>query len=196
MTRTRRELVRGAAASAVAAAGLAAPGAAAAQSAPDGDPRILGRTLQVEQWVIVAYRSALASGKLEPALAAKVRGFLAQELVHASTLSNALARRGAPIPPAPRDVAAAQRGFATRHMYTSLTNLRDRKACLKLLIDVESVAEGAYFEAIGKLKDPALLRLSAQIMGSEAQHWTVLSAARHHGDVMISVPYPFVQGST
>lgn len=186
----------GAAISAAGAAGLVAAGVVSADTLPESDMAILARMLKVEQWVVVAYRRALSSGKLEPRLSSRVAAILGQELVHVTTLRRALASRGAPIPPPPRDVAAAQRGLATRHMYTSLTELRDEKACLKLLIDVESVAEGAYFEAIGKLTDPALLRMSAQIMGCEAQHWTVLSAVRHHGDVLISVPYPFVEGST
>jgi hypothetical protein len=181
--------------SASAASGLLVAGAASAATAPEDDVTILRRTLEVEQGVVVAYRRVLSSGKLEPRLTGKVGAILAQELVHVGTLRRALATRGASIPRAPRDVAAAQRGLAKRHMYTSLTVLRNQNECLKLLIDVESVAEGAYFEAIGKLKDPGLLRLSTQIMGCEAQHWTVLSGIRHHGDVMISVPYPFVQGS-
>ena len=75
-------------------------------------------------------------------------------------------------------------------------DLHTQNECLKLLVDVETVAEDAYFVAIGKLRDPGLMRLSAQIMGCEAQHWTLLSAARHHGDVMMTVPYPFVGGTS
>ena len=93
-------------------------------------------------------------------------------------------------------MVTAQRGFAAHHMYTSLTKLPSQNACLKLLIDVETVAESAYLEAIAKLGDARLLRISAEIMGAEAQHWTALSSVRHHGDVMMSVPYPFVGGST
>ena len=51
-------------------------------------------------------------------------------------------------------------------------------------------------DAVRFVADPHLLRLSAEIMGAEAQHWTALSSMRHHGDVKMSVPYPFVGGST
>ncbi len=196
-TSTRRELVGGAVAAAAAGAALSLPDVAFAQgTAPDGDVRILARTLGIEQLVVVAYRHTLASGKLEPGVARLVRQILGQELVHVATLERALTALGGEPPQPPSDLVSAQRGFASHHMDTSLTDLRDQKACLKLLVNVESVAEGAYFEAIGKLTDAQLLRTSCAIMGCEAQHWTLLSSVRHHGDVLITVPYPFVGGST
>jgi hypothetical protein len=93
-------------------------------------------------------------------------------------------------------VASAQRALARRHVSASLTKLDTQRKCLRLLIDVESLAEGAYFAAITNLRDPVLVRTSAEIMGCEAQHWTLLSALQHHGDVDRAVPYPFVQGSS
>jgi rubrerythrin len=198
---TRRELVRGAtlsraAMSAVAGAALGAPAASAQGTAPDGDTRLLGRTLRVEQLVVIAYRRVLASRALSPRVTRTVQAMLGQELAHVATLQRALEARGAQTPAPPRDLVAAQRRFAARQMFTSLTDLPTQKSCLKLLIDVETTAESAYLEAIAKLSDAQLLRMSTEIMGCEAQHWTVLSAVRHHGDVMRSVPYPFVGGST
>lgn len=64
------------------------------------------------------------------------------------------------------------------------------------LIDVESMLEGAWFSAIAKLRDPRLAGLAARIMACEAQHWTVLSSVSHHGDPKLTVPYPFVRGSS
>jgi hypothetical protein len=195
--RTRRELVRGAAVSAAAATALSWPGRAAAQAGPpESDAELLERTLRTEHLVVVAYRQALASGVLSPPVALAVREILGQELTHVATLERELRARGAQPAEPPRDVVAAQRAFAAHQMHTSLTNLHSQNACLKLLIDVETVAESAYLEAIAKLTEPRLLRLSAEIMGAEAQHWTALSAVRHRGDVMMSVPYPFVGGST
>lgn len=197
LKQTRRELVGGAALAAFAGAAAALPDAALAEGSPsDGDIRVIARTLGIEQLVVVAYRHALASRKLDPGTARLVRRILDQELAHVATLERALRTLGAVPPAAPRDLVAAQRGFADHHMYTSLTALPDQNACLRLLVDVESVAEGAYFEAIARLTDARLLRTSCAIMGCEAQHWTLLSAARHHGDVLITVPYPFVGGST
>ena len=196
LRRTRRELVGGAAvASAASALALAQTGRAAVL-APGSDGEVLGQTLKVESLVVIAYRRVLASGALKPAVAPQVEGILGQELEHVATLQNELKRIGAPVPPEPRDLAAAERGLAAHHVNTSLDGLRTQNDCLKLLIDVESVAEGAYFDAIGHLTDASLLRTSAAIMGCEAQHWTVLSAIRHPGEIFYSVPYPFVQGST
>ena len=169
--RTRRELVRRAAVSAAAVAALSRPGAAAAQAGPpESDTQLLERTFRTNIW-----------------------GYFFMTL---ATLERELSARCAQPAGPPRDVVTAQRGFAAHHMYTSLTKLPSQNACLKLLIDVETVAESAYLEAIAKLGDARLLRISAEIMGAEAQHWTALSSVRHHGDVMMSVPYPFVGGST
>jgi hypothetical protein len=182
--------------SAVAASGLAASPAVAAAVTPQRDGELLRRALDAEYLVVIAYRRALGSGKLEPQLAAWVGAILRQELAHVTALKAALAAAGVAPPSPPSKLLEAQRRLADRHVYTPLGDLRSRNECLKLLIDVESMAEAEYFNAIGKLHDPALVRLSARIMGSEAQHWTALSAARHHGDVMLAVPYPFVQGTT
>ena len=92
--------------------------------------------------------------------------------------------------------ANAQRALAVTHVTRSLTELHTQRDCLKLLIDVESVAEGAYFLAIGKLGDRGRVRTAAGIMGCEAQHWTILSGVLNGGNVLRSVPYPFVAGST
>ena len=195
--RTRRELVGAAAGSAAALSALSWPASASADSGPpESNAALLGRALRVEQLVVIAYRRVLASGALEAKVARQVEEILGQELVHVATLERELSALGASPPAPPRDLAAAQRALATHHMYTSLSDLRNQKACLKLLVDVESVVEGAYFRAIGKLTDPRLLRMSAQILGCEAQHWTALASIRHHGDVEIAVPYPFVGGST
>jgi hypothetical protein len=76
----------------------------------------------------------------------------------------------------------------------SLANLRTQHECLKLLVDLESVAEGAHYDAISKLRSVRLLALSAEIMACEAQHWTVLSELQHPGKIELAVPNPFVQG--
>ena len=83
-----------------------------------------------------------------------------------------------------------------RHqIHWSLTRLRDQHACLKLLVDVESLVESAYFQAVGKVQDVALVRICAEILGSEAQHWTVLGGLLNHQDPTKAVPYPFVAGT-
>jgi hypothetical protein len=194
--RTRRELMGSA--MLAAASGCALSGAVAADAAavPITDANLLQRALGVEHLVVIAYRRVLSSGTLTPGLAGKVHSILGQELQHVAMLEHALGRLGASPSPPPQDLPAAQRALSSHHVGASLMDLHTQNQCLKLLVDVETVAEDAYFVAIGKLRDAGLLRMSAQIMGCEAQHWTVLSAVRHHGDVMISVPYPFVGGTS
>jgi hypothetical protein len=194
---TRRELVRtGIAATAAASAAVRSATAVAAVAPAPSDAAVIARTVQIEQLVSIAYHRVLGSRALGPAVARLLHALLSQELDHLAVLERALRRLGAPVPAAPRGVASAQRALARHHVSASLTGLETRHECLRLLIDVESLAEGAYFSAISKLRDPVLLRTSAEIMGCEAQHWTLLSELQHRGDVSRAVPYPFVQGSS
>ena len=195
---TRRELVRGgiAATAATAASALAWPVPADAASAlpVQSDATVLGHTLRVEQLLVIAYRSVLDSGVITTAVSRRLQAMLAQELQHVAALERSVRALGAPVPRT--TTRTAQKMLATHHVHVSLARLRNQHECLKLLIDVESLAEDAYFSAIAKLSDPALIRDSTEAMGCEAQHWTVLSSLQHHGDVTRSVPYPFVQGSS
>lgn len=194
---TRRELVRNAIAATAAASAAARSATAAAAVAPaHTDAAVLARTLQIEQLVSIAYQRVLGTRALGPAVAGVLRALLSQELEHLAALERALRRLGASVPAAPPGVASAQRALGRHHVSATLTELETRHQCLRLLIDVESLAEGAYFSAISKLRDPALLGMSAEIMGCEAQHWTLLSELQHRGDVSRAVPYPFVQGSS
>jgi hypothetical protein len=195
---TRRELVRGGIAATAAAAGATLgrpPAAGATGTVPvESDATVLTHTLRVEQLLVIAYRSALGSGVVSTGVARWLQAMLAQELQHVAALERSALALGASIPRT--STRAAQKMLSAHHVHVSLTGLRDQHECLKLLIDAESLAEGAYFSAIGKLSDPALIRQSTEAMGCEAQHWTVLSALQHHADVTRSVPYPFVQGSS
>jgi len=195
---TRRELVQsGIVATAVlSAAAVHAPGALAALAPARSDAAVLARTLQIEQLVSIAYSRVLGSRALGPAVIGPLRTLLSQELEHVATLEQGLTGLGASVPAPPGSVASAQAALVRHHVSASLTRLDTQHECLRLLIDVESLAEGAYFSAISKLSDPGLVRTSTEIMGCEAQHWTVLSALQHHGNVDRAVPYPFVQGSS
>jgi Ferritin-like domain len=189
---TRRQLL--AAGTAASASVLLVPGTAdGATTAAPNDSAVLTKALGIERLVVSAYRSVLSSGVLTDSVATPLRGILVQELAHVAVLERALRDLGAPIPQT--SPGAAQSELAKNHIHLSLTHLPTQHDCLRLLIDVESLAEGTYFSAISKLTDPGLLRTSVEAMGCEAQHWTVLSALQHHGDVTRSVPYPFVQGS-
>jgi hypothetical protein len=175
----------------VGVAAAAPPGASAPGLA---EARALNHALQIEQLLVIAYRQALDSGVTHPPVKDELRRLLGQELQHVTRLERALAQRGE-IVPTPPSLAAAQAELTSHEVHWSLTHLRSQHDCLKLLVDVESLAENAYFRAIGELQDPSLLRLCAEIMGCEAQHWTVLSGFLNHQDPDKAAPYPFVEGT-
>ena len=191
-TPTRRGLITGAVGltSAAALAGAAAAPAAAASPA-----QALSVALELERVGVIAYRKSLASGVLSETAAAQVRVLMAHELIHVARLEQALTRLAAQPPQGPATVNDAQAVLTQHQVYRSLTNLPTQHDCLALLIDIESLTEGAYFSAIPQLVEASLVKLSLELMGSDSQHWTVLSGIQHGGDVGQSVPYPFVEGS-
>jgi len=194
---TRRELVWRAGGL---AAGLSVWGGGEALARAVGaDPQVraLAYALQMERLGVIVYGQTLATNVLTPAVRRQLGLLAAEERQHVGRLEQLLAQLGARIPsPSPRDVAAAQ-ALLTRHqVHRSITHIPTQHDALRVLIDVESLTEGAYFKAVSVLQEPALIRAAAELMGSDAQHWSVLSGIQHHGDVMISVPYPFVQGSS
>jgi Ferritin-like domain len=200
MAATRRELLRGGLVAGAAAAGadgaLAAltPAAQALTAPGQVEARALAHTLEIEQLLVVAYRQALRSGVVHPPVKGQLQTHLAQELEHVALLERTVMRRGMIVPPAP-NLEAAQDDLARHQVHWSLTNLRSQHDCLKLLVDVESLAENAYFQAVEKLQDLALVRTCAEVMACEAQHWTVLSGFLNHRNAMKAVPYPFVEGT-
>ena len=71
-----------------------------------------------------------------------------------------LRRLGAPAPTGPLPLAAASDVMSRYHVSDSLTDLHTQNACLKLLVDIESVAEGIHYTALKDLHHPGLIRLS------------------------------------
>ncbi|HUA47794.1 MAG TPA: ferritin-like domain-containing protein [Solirubrobacteraceae bacterium] len=195
---TRREwLSRTLLTGAGAAAGLAAtPEAARAATAVPSDSDTLTKVLEVERLVVLGYRQVLASGALAKGEDAVIEPFLAHELEHVSTVAAQLAALGAMSDTAPLDVKTGAALLGKYHVPGSLTDLHARADCLRLLVNLESVAEGAYFTALKTLGHAELVTLCAQIMGCEAQHWTVISGLRNPGIYVKSVPWPFVTGSS
>jgi len=190
---TRRQVVQTGIVGTAAAALLRVPDAAAAGAVAPSDSAVLARTLRIEQLVVIAYERVLTSGLLAPGVSGQLRTILGQEHRHVAVLERALRELGAALPRT--SDSAAERLLAAHHVHVGLGSLRDQHDCLKLLIDVESLAEGAYYASISKLSDPGLMRTSIAAMGCEAQHWTLLNAIQHPGKLYRSVPYPFVQGS-
>jgi hypothetical protein len=185
---TRRGLLAGGAAAAL-SAGAGLPGARAL--AVGGDGAVLEQAIAVERLLAWGYERVLATQALAPAARSQVAALLGHERQHLSAVSGALGSPAA----GPLSDAAARRELHRHPIGADPDRLRTQHACVRLLVDLESVAEGAWFSAVARLQDPGLARLAAQIMASEAQHWTVLSDLSHPGDPVASVPNPFVRGT-
>lgn len=194
---TRRELVAGAfaaGAGGVLAAGLG-PRSALADAPPPSAAELLGKALDVERLMVLAYERVFASGALSPGIQRAITPHLAQEREHLAAVASELARLGAPAPTAPLSLKAASDALGQHNISGSLTDLHTEDDCLKLLVDLESVAEGAHYTPLKDLTDPRLVRMNAQIMSCEAQHWTVLSGLRNPGQYVKAIPWPYVYGS-
>ena len=193
---TRRELVQRAVAAAVsgAAAGVVL-GPEGALAAAETDADVIYRLLATELLIVFTYQHVLQLGLMaQPA--ARIAGELAvQERVHAAALGAELGRLGAAAPQAPGGLAAANGALAAGDVNGSLAGLRTEQDCLKLLIGLESLAERAYFDAIGKLHNPGLAQTAARIMACEAQHWTALAELRYPRDITRAVPDAYVTGT-
>ena len=81
------------------------------------------------------------------------------------------------------------------HGSARLASLHSEEDCLRLLEQVESLAQGAYYVSMSKFADVKLARTCASILGAEAQHYTALAGLLHPGDINKAVPGPFVEGS-
>jgi hypothetical protein len=176
--------------------GLASePASVLADAPPPGAAELLGKPFEVERLLVLAYERVFASGTLSPGIQRAITPHLAHERAHLSALAAELSRLGAPAPAGPLSLKAASDVLGQHNVSGSLTDLHTEKACLKLLVDLESVAEGAYYTPLKDLTDARLVRLSAQIMSCEAQHWTVLSGLRNPGQYVKAIPWPYVYGS-
>jgi hypothetical protein len=191
---TRRELILGAG-GAAAAAVVQAPSPALADAPPPTDAELLTKTLEVERLMVFSYERVLASGALSPGVQRAIAPHLDHERAHLSAVAAALTRLGAPAPTQPLSLAAAGDVLGQHRVSGSLTDLRSQDACLKLLVDLESVAEGASYTPIKDLRRQELIQLCARIMACEAQHWTVLSGLRNPGQYVKAIPWPYVYGS-
>jgi ferritin-like protein len=174
------------------------PAAARAAATPAAQPETaaqrLVRLLGVELLLLYAYEHVLGSSFLD-SKAKQVLGLLrAQEEAHVHALQTRLTALGGAPPPRPTSVPAANRDLAHRRVSQRLGQLRGARDALRLLAAVERVTVGAYFVALIKLEDPALIRLAAEIMANEAQHEAMLGELLHPRDVQQAVPYGLIQG--
>jgi Ferritin-like domain len=183
-------------AGAAAAAGLAVLAAPAWADAPLTDPQALSNALEVERLMVLAYRRVLSSGALPPDIERAIAPYLSHEIQHLSAVAAALAAMGVKANTGPLDLDAAGELLSKHNIPVRLTDLHSQSDAMRLLVDLESVAEGVYFTALKTLSTQPLQRLAAQIMACEAQHWTAVSGLRNPGEYVKAVPWPFVTGSS
>ena len=186
----------GAVASVGVAGGVAVVGASAAADAPVSDSDALSKALEVERLMVLAYRRVLDSGALETDIAPAVGPYLTHELQHVAAVSGQLRSMGESPATGPLSLDAAGAMLSKHNIPGSLTDLQSQNDCLRLLVNLESLAEGVYFTALKTLSKPGLQQLAAQIMACEAQHWTAISGLRNPGQYVKAVPWPFVTGSS
>ena len=197
---TRREFVAAGVAGAgfATAAGIGAgalldPDRAAAAAQSDAD--VLRAILSIELLAVFCYGQVLSAGKLGPEAESLVRELLGHEQTHVDMMTGALANLGQQPPSPPANVAAADAELGVLHRTGRLGSLHTEQDGLRLLEQVESLAQGAYYTSMSKLTDLSLARTCASILGAEAQHYTALAALVHPGDINKAVPGAFVEGS-
>lgn len=195
-TATRRQLIgRAGALAGLGAVGgtvTALLGAAPAQAETDAETL---RTLAgVELLGVVVYERAIQSRHLSAETERLASKLLGHERAHARALGLALRARGYAPPASPAGPSQAGRALSGLHVSGSLTSVHSEHDWLELLLGFEAATEAAFYEAASKLEDPALLRIAAETMASEAQHAALLSQALNHGDAVKAVPDAFVEG--
>jgi Ferritin-like domain len=194
---TRREIVAGGLAVAGACAGVAVSAEPAlGDTSPVSDAQALTTALEVERLLVLAYRRVFASGALSPDIERAIAPHLTHEVQHVSAIAARLAAIGVAAPTGPLDLKTAGDLLSKHNIPVGLTGLHSQDDCLRLLVDLESLAEGVYFTALKTLSTTGLQRLAAEIMACEAQHWTAVSGLRNPGEYVKAVPWPFVTGSS
>lgn len=200
--RTRRELLV-AGAGAVAASALVE--AAAAQAAGSHAHTLtaaqsryaamrLERLLRVELLMLFTYEHVLGSKFLSAHDKRVLEPLRAHEQAHIRALTRQLTALGGVPPSPPASMAAADKDLAHRKIKGRLGQLRGAHDALQLLVAVERVVVGAYFVALIKLDEPALITLLTQIMANDAQHEAIIGELMYPGDAQKAVPYGLVQG--
>lgn len=193
---TRRELVRSGAAVTVGMA-LAATGSSVldlpdALAAAPGDGAVLVSLLRVEHVVVFAYQRALAGGIVSPPVQQVLTSFLDQEREHVHALSQSLTELGGAAPVPPAVMAAFESELRALRIKRSPPKRGTDREDIRFLIDLEMVIARRYRYAIERLQGDKQLLIAAEIMGSEAQHATVLRELLSPGNIKRAVPSGFV----
>ena len=184
---TRREAVRrGLVAGGALAAAATVPMVLRTRSAfaqADDDTAIIEAAATAEIEAVVAYETMARSGLLRGAVADIIRLFGNQEEEHYNELVRLLEDLGGEEPERPE--AADIPG---------LGSLVAEPQMLTFALELENGLIQEYVQAFGNLKDPDLLKTTAQIMSNEGQHLVMLRLALG-ADPVALVPSAFETGT-
>jgi Ferritin-like domain len=162
---------------------------------PRSDAELIAGLAALERLAVYVYARALRSGQLSHHLHAAARQIAGHEREHADSLIAELPALGASAALAPGGDAAAEAALARHHVMVKFASLHSSRGWLRLLISVEEMLERNYHAALAELGRPALLRLCAEIMASEAQHSAVLGELLEPHDIDKALPNAFVNGT-
>jgi hypothetical protein len=195
---TRREVV---VAGGLGAAGAvtALPGQAqAASSVPGGatqnDLRLLNGLLSIERVLEYAYRRVLQSSALNASTRGVLQLALRHESEHAAVLEREAGALSTGLSPGAQAAARPKGSSAMSDVVTLLGDAHTPRDAVRVLTKVESLSQASYFNAVGELQSPHLSLLGAQILASEAQHWSLLLNLLTEGAMPATVPNPFIRG--
>lgn len=139
-----------------------------AEGGGDGDAPILQRAINLERVTVIAYDSVIGGPLLSPSVRRVLRRFRGHEQEHADELTTSLRSLGGTEPAPPQGAADVD------EVVEGLRDVRSQADVLSFLIELETAAVAAYFDAQAKLTEPKLLQTGASIMASEGQHLVVL----------------------
>lgn len=142
-----------------------------AEADDDGDAPTLARAINLERVTVLAYDHVLRGGLPSPSLRRVLRRFRGHEQEHEEALVAALQGLGG-TPPAPPEGPDAVDEVAE-----GLRDVRSQADVLSFLIELETAAVAAYFDAQARFGEAKLLQTGASIMANEGQHLVVLRQA-------------------
>ncbi|MDP9440889.1 MAG: ferritin-like domain-containing protein [Actinomycetota bacterium] len=142
---------------------------AAAQEKPPelADDDIAAFAESVELAAVEAYKAAAATGKLQPAVVEVGTMFAGHHAEHAKAFGGAAGTKASGRPNTKLVEAVGGQ----------LKAAKDVKSILGVAFDLENAAVATYMFALGALKSPAALGLTASILPVESQHAVVLGTA-------------------
>ena len=151
-----------------------------------GDAPILSTVINLERVTVIAYDTVLGGDLLTPALSGALRRFRRHEQEHEDVLVTALTSLGGTPPAPPTGVADVDK------VVDGLSDVRSQADVLTFLVELETAAVAAYFDAQAKFGEAKLLQLGASIMANEGQHLAVLRRASGQDPI----PNAFETGET